>query len=92
MKDIVQKNKSFSKQLLIYSFTILVLLLTAFNIQSYTSQEKVLGTNIESNQKQEEIDFWLDFLEKNPTYIPGWIEIGRLDKVKEIDPNYFLEP
>ncbi len=80
------------KTVLAYLSILVVLFLSAFNIGHYTSKEKVLGTNIESTQKQEEIDFWEDFLEKNPSYIPGWIEIGRLDKVKEIDPNYFLEP
>ncbi|MGA2910445.1 MAG: hypothetical protein ABSE04_01410 [Candidatus Microgenomates bacterium] len=71
--------------LLIFVAILFVLLLTSVNIDNYLAPKKVLGieTQVGSNEK-----FWEDFLNKNPNYIPGWIEIGRTDKMKEIDPNY----
>lgn len=74
-----------SRELFIFVATLLILLLSIINIENYQRPKKVLGieTQIVSNDT-----FWQDFLKENPNYIPGWIEIGRLDKVKEIDPNY----
>jgi hypothetical protein len=68
---------------------IIILLLSAFNIAHYLSPKKILGTATEGNLKQEE--FWSTFLSKNPNYIPGWIEVGRTDRAKEINPNYQSE-
>lgn len=74
-------------ELLFFVFALFILILTAANIENYQTPKKVLGaeTQVSSNDK-----FWQDFLIKSPNYIPGWIEIGRTDKVKEIDPNYLL--
>ena len=62
-------------------------LIIASNIFLYSrpTKPKVLGVNISN----EEGVYWYQLLQKNPNYIPGWLEIGRLDKVKSIDPNYF---
>jgi len=70
-----------------YLAVIILLTLSAFNLHNYSKSKEVLGlkTEIPSNTK-----FWEDFLIKNPDYIPGWIELGRWDKVKKIDPNYPL--
>jgi hypothetical protein len=79
-----------AKQLFIYVALLLILLLTAINIESYQTPVKpvkVLGTETQINGDQQ---FWQDFLSRNPNYIPGWIETGRIDKAKEIDPNYEL--
>lgn len=75
------------KELCVYFFLLVVLLLTSINIDGYlkSKQTKVLGTETEN---KEEI-FWQDFLTKNPDYIPGWIETGKIDKAMKIDPNYF---
>jgi hypothetical protein len=74
-------------ELLIFVAVLFVLVLSAANIENYQTPKKVLGaeTQVGSNDK-----FWQDFLIKSPNYIPAWIEIGRTDKVKEIDPNYLL--
>jgi len=80
-------NKA-ARQLLIFVAALFVLLLSAINIENYQAPkktEKVLGAEIQANSDQK---FWQDLLTKNPNYIPGWIETGRMDKVKEIDPNY----
>jgi len=55
-------------------------------------KNKVLGatTVISKIELENEKFFWEEFQKINPTYIDGWIELGRLDKVKEIDPNYFI--
>jgi len=73
------------KELLIFVAALFVLLLSAANIESWQSPKKVLGAESQANSNDK---FWEEFLEKNPNYIPGWLEIGRVDKVKEIDPNY----
>lgn len=92
-----KKQKQVKKpydQLFIYSAILLILFLTIFNINKHLSTKTVLGTST-TNEPQNtaalnERLFWEDFVEKNPSYIPGWIELGRMDKVREIDPNYEL--
>ncbi len=78
-------NKT-AKELFIYVSLLFILLITSINIDNYLGQNgtKVLGIEIEN---KEEV-FWQDFLTKNPDYVPGWIEIGRMDKARKIDPNY----
>jgi len=82
-------NKT-SKELFIYVALLFVLLLVSINIDTYLKPvtTKVLGAE---TQNKEDV-FWQDFLSKHPDYIPGWIEIGRIDKANEIDPNYIIGP
>jgi hypothetical protein len=72
-------------EIFILTSVLFVLLLTLVNIQNYSTPKKILGaeTQIDPTQK-----LWSDFLSKNPNYVPGWVELGRMDKVREIDPNY----
>jgi len=84
-----KKVNQAAKQLLIFTAIIFILLLTSTNIGSYLTPKKVLGVETQIDLEEK---FWQEFLDKNPNYIPGWIEIGRNDKVKEIDPNYLLTP
>jgi hypothetical protein len=79
------KVNNVARELLIYVAALFILLLASSNIESYLSPKKVLGT--ETSENSNEV-FWQDFLTKNPNYLPGWLELGRVDKVKEIDPNY----
>ena len=66
-------------------------MLSLVNIKNYlfteTVPEKVLGAETETDVT---LNFWNDFLTKNPEYVPGWLEIGRADKAYSIDPNYQL--
>lgn len=83
-------NRNSAKVFVLLCIAILaVLFLASVNIKNFISPKKVLGTETseETDASQEKI-FWENFLNKNPDYIPGWIEVGRMDKVKEIDPNY----
>lgn len=83
-----QKINKASKELFIFVAFLFILYLTAVNISSFSKPKvKVLG--VETVNGSDEV-FWNDFLIKHPNYIPGWIEIGRMDKAKEIDPNYKL--
>lgn len=84
----VQAVNKTAKEIFIYISLLFILLLTLVNITSYLKPKvvKVLGTETQNS----EAVFWQDFLTKNPNYIPGWIEISRNDKAKEIDPNYEL--
>ncbi len=75
------------KELFIFVTIVFILLLSATNLENFQKPKRVLGieTQVVSDDK-----FWEEFLSKNPNYIPGWLETGRIDKVKEIDPNYEL--
>lgn len=75
-------------ELFIFVVALFVLLLTTVNIKNYLAPKKVLGAEVRVDTTE---IFWQEFLNKNPDYIPGWIEIGRTDRVKEIDPNYELD-
>lgn len=76
-------------QIFIYTVLLFILFLSAFNVKSSLKPKvKVLGVETKNNDQL----FWNNFTSKHPNYIPGWIEIGRMDKVKEIDPNYQLDP
>jgi hypothetical protein len=81
--------KRINKNTYYYLVTIAVMFaLIVLNYVSYTQGSKnkrVLGVFTTNNTGV----FWYQFLQKNPSYIPGWIEIGRIDKVKKLDPNYF---
>ncbi|HET7099489.1 MAG TPA: hypothetical protein VFI61_04635 [Patescibacteria group bacterium] len=79
-------NRS-AKEVFIYVLFLFILLLTVININTFLQPKTtVLGAETESTTGE---DFWKDFLLLHPNYIPGWIELGKMDKVKEIDPNYF---
>ena len=79
------------KSLLIMFSVLILLLLAAFNFRFYANQQKVLGVKTEGEEALllEEQTFWEEFLSNNPDYLPGWLEIGRLDKVYEINPNFW---
>lgn len=88
-----QKNKKVLvktlKEILVYVFVLFLIFLTSLNINGYFTIKKtrVLAAETQSSTK----DFWQDFLSNNQSYIPGWVEIGRIDKASQIDPNYFLK-
>lgn len=79
------KTKSFSNELqflFIVNLTILILILSIFNLQYIKRSEiKVLGATDDSV-------YWEEMVKKHPTYRDGWLELDRMDKVYEIDPNY----
>lgn len=80
---------------------VFVLLISGLNIATYLDGGKreavVLGITTEDEEKL----FWVNFLNDNPSYIVGWIELAKLesklgsingakeaiDKAEEIDPN-----
>ena len=86
------KKKNFTEELttLFYiNITILILALSMFNLYSQRRNKiQVLGAETNNTNNI----FWQDFMTKHPTYRDGWIELGRMDKVKQIDPNYLQEP
>lgn len=91
MKTARKITRETSSQILLFIAILLVLLLSSINIAKYTSPNTVLGINTEQkteSESQQETIFWQELLNKNPEYVPGWIEIGNLDKAKEIDPNF----
>lgn len=85
------KHSNRNKQFLLFTIGAIVLLLLSFlNIRNYYLPKKdVLG--ISTSQIPSDNDFWNEYLKNNPNYVPGWLEIGRIDKALEIDPNYLVE-
>lgn len=78
------KSKSKIKKEIIFFCSccaaIIVLLITGFNLQSYLTQDRVLGTKTENEPtppNQEKI-FWENFLKDNPRYFDGWLELARI--------------
>jgi hypothetical protein len=72
--------------LLYITSAILVILLSMFNLQNIDKKQiKVLGAETDNM-------FWQEFVVKHPTYIDAWVELGRMDIVKQIDPNFSQEP
>lgn len=78
-----------AKLLLFMGMAFVLLLLSLLNIKNYFSRQNksyhVLGAETQINPYE---NFWNNFLNKNPGYIPGWIETGRLDKVYFLNPNF----
>lgn len=81
------------------------LTLISLNIKTYLNQKKVLAVATESDkttQLKNEASFWEGFLSQNPTYLPGWLELskieyelgdkdyalGALNTAKAINPNF----
>lgn len=81
-------KKTFQEYLILGAIAI-VILLSSINLSEYFAPKKVLGTttNIDNQYSVNKI-FWENFLKENPEYIPGWIELGNLEKARSIDPNY----
>jgi len=87
MSKSANKINKISKELFVYVALLFILLLTIVNINSFLKpKNNVLGAKTQTISEE---DFWKDFLSHHPNYIPGWIELGKNDKVKSIDPNYF---
>ena len=84
------KHSNSDNQFIILSIALLILLLlSSLNIKNYYLPKTVLGISTQEDISNNE--FWNEYLKNNPNYVPGWLEIGRVDKALEIDPNYQLE-
>lgn len=79
-----------------------VLTLITFNVQTISISKRVLGAQtVAVRAAEKERGFWLNFLDENPTYLEGWVELAVLEynegnmeaadeyylKAKSIDPN-----
>lgn len=84
------------------SFLFSVMTLITFNVQTISVSKKVLGARtVAVRTVEKEKEFWLKFLNENPTYLEGWVQLavieyeeGNLEKANEyylkakvIDPN-----
>jgi len=80
-----KKKNSFRQDLinLIYiNLAILIILLSIFNLQSKKKDKvTVLGAS-------DDRSYWEELVKKHPTYRDAWVELGRMDMVEQIDPNY----
>lgn len=70
-------------QLLLYiNIAVIVILLSVFNLSvKQKSKITVLGATTDNS-------YWEEFVKKHPTYRDAWVELGRMDMVEKIDPNY----
>lgn len=78
-----KKNFRNDIQLLLYiNIAVIVLLLSTFNLsQKPKTQVQVLGAETDNL-------YWENLVLNHPTYRDAWVELGRMDKVLEIDPNF----
>lgn len=104
----MSKNKLTNKHsiyFLICTAIVAILFLSALNINEYLLRKGVLGIKtVQKTDNKELLDqkeYWEKFLEKNPTYYEGWIELANIEfslgnaeissnyilKAKEINPN-----
>jgi len=83
MQDFEVNNNT--KFILIVVSLFILLTLSVVNINDYSLSNNVLGIETVEDVSGK---FWDDFLSKNPDYVPGWVEIGRLDKATAINPNF----
>lgn len=81
--------------------TITVLVLSTYNLETYLQKDKVLGAEANIVQIESEQVFWENFLQENPGYFEGWIELAKiayelgnkdcaieaLNSAKAINPN-----
>lgn len=99
-------SRSGSNYLLVYCCVIIILALSIFNVFLYLAipTNSILGHKTEVNPENNltsEKTFWINFLEKNPGYFQGWIELTKINlkldnldearrtfqKAREINPN-----
>ena len=81
------KKDSFSNELaylLVVLVTVILFLLTTFNLNNYLKEQKVLGSSTVISSSHNEIAFWEIFLYENENYIEGWFELAKL-KIDEGD-------
>jgi hypothetical protein len=95
-----------SKRSLVHFFycsaVIFLLSLTIFNLNLFFQPKKVLGITNSDRILVQQRNFWKDFLSHNSSYIEGWLELSRIEKILgnieasleakkkayEIDPNF----
>ncbi len=63
--------------------TVLLLLITSFNINQLVSPKQILGTKTQVKNEEmkiinNEIANWEDFLKDNPGYFEGWVKLSEL--------------
>ncbi len=68
--------------LLYINLAVIVLLLSLFNLKDKSKKEIIVLGATTSNT------YWEEMVVKHPTYRDAWVELGRMDKVEEIDPNF----
>lgn len=91
-----------AKFLFAVSLLFSVLTLITFNVQTISVSKRVLGAQtVAVRAAEKEREFWFNFLNENPTYLEGWVELAVLEydegnveaaeeyylKAKSIDPN-----
>lgn len=87
----ISVNKNYTLvffELSVFFLFLIIVVLTSVNIHVYLTHKnpKTLGVNTQVQSS----NVWVEFMKENPNYIPGWIELGRIDKALKIDPNYFI--
>lgn len=85
-KENKKKNSFYNElaYLLVVLGTIILLLLTTFNLDYYLEIQEVLGSTTVMSSPHNEIAFWEVFLYENENYVEGWLELAKL-KIGEGD-------
>ncbi|MFH1971475.1 MAG: hypothetical protein ABIJ05_03790 [Patescibacteria group bacterium] len=78
-KENITKNNS-SIRLIEYFFILVILFLTAINLNISSKEDKVLGTTIENiNLTKEKISFLENMVKENPLYFDAYLELINLN-------------
>ncbi|SRR5260221_781014 len=73
---------NFKQHLIHYAYCLLIIILlivTSININRFLQSRKVLGTSIDVSPLQNEKIYWQGIVEKNPTYVDGYLELAKVD-------------
>ena len=103
---LTKSRKNILKIASLVTYTLTILIISFLNLADYITPKKVLGAQIDMNtEKLNELrtseKFWESFLNQNPTYLDGWIELTRIEteignrdkaetaliKARHINPN-----
>jgi len=80
MPKIKKTKKNNLIRLIEYSFILIILFLTAINLNVSSKESKVLGTKIEDiNLTNEKISYLESVIDENPLYLNGYLELIKLN-------------
>lgn len=87
MPKYIKTKKSYLIKIIEYFLIIIILFLTAINLNSHSKQKEVLGANIENvDSTKEKIDFLKSITDKNPLYFDAYIELIKLN-IEDLNTN-----
>src|SRR3989304_9862504 len=82
MKKTIDKTEydNLTQKIQITSFSVVLIILTLFNLTYYLSKPKVRSVlGAQADQNSVLIFYWKNFLSYQPSYIDGWIRLAEIE-------------